>query len=64
MSEEELKIEAQINALKYKLLLTDYQAIKYGEGEMSFEEYYPVKEQRRLWRQEINSLEERLKTYK
>lgn len=64
MAEEVLRLEAQINELKYKLLCTDYQAIKYAEGELSFEDYYPIKEQRRAWRNEINSLEARLEFYK
>ena len=47
----------KIEELKYKLLQTDYQAIKYAEGELTEEEYAPIKEQRRQWRAEINELE-------
>ena len=47
----------RITKLKGYLLATDYKAIKYAEGELSAEEYEPVKEQRRQWRAEINSLE-------
>lgn len=47
----------RINELKMQLRKTDYQAIKYAEGEMSATEYAPIREQRRAWRTEINALE-------
>lgn len=47
--------------LKQKLLNTDYICLKYAEGELTEEEYAPIKEQRRQWRVEINRLEEELK---
>ena len=47
----------KISKLKAKLAATDYNAIKYVEGEMSAEEYAPIKAQRRVWRDEINALE-------
>ena len=50
--------EIRISELKGYLYKTDYQAIKYAEGEISAEEYAPIKEQRRQWRAEINRLEE------
>lgn len=50
----------QIRELKNYLASTDYQAIKYAEGELSAEEYAPVKEQRRAARAEINQLEAEL----
>lgn len=37
------------------------QAIKFAEGELSAEEYEPMKIQRQAWRDEINELEENLK---
>ena len=40
---------------------SDYRAIKYVEGEYTEEEYAPYKEQRHLYRVEINELEEELK---
>jgi hypothetical protein len=43
--------------LKGKLASTDYQAIKYAEGELSISQYAPIREQRRAWRAEINALE-------
>lgn len=51
----------EIKMLKQKLAQTDYQAIKYAEGELSEEEYAPTKAQRKQWRQEINELEEQIK---
>lgn len=54
----EKKVELiEIEDLKQKLLETDYQAIKYAEGQMSEEEYFPIKEQRQAWRHRINELE-------
>lgn len=50
--------EREIEELKGKLSATDYQAIKYAEGEFSTEEYAPIREQRREWRARINELEE------
>lgn len=46
-----------IAELKQKLASTDYQAIKYAEGQISKEDYEPIKVQRQVWRDEINSLE-------
>ena len=59
-TESELTIAAnkkRINELKALLKATDYQAIKYAEGEMPYEEYAPVRELRKGWRKEINDLE-------
>lgn len=47
----------RINELKALLQATDYQAIKYAEGEMPYEEYAPVRELRKEWRKEINDIE-------
>lgn len=49
--------KAQIDALKQNLINTDYQAIKYAEGQITTEEYAPIKAQRQAWREEINELE-------
>lgn len=49
-----------IEILKKKLQDTDYQAIKYFEGEMTEEEYLPIKEKRRQYRYEINELQKEL----
>ena len=48
---------AKIKALKNELANSDYKTLKFLEGEMSAEEYAPVKEQRKLWRKQINILE-------
>lgn len=55
-----LSIKKQISELKGNLYSTDYQAIKYAEGEMSEEEFETIKAKRRLWRSEINRLEAEL----
>lgn len=56
--EQQIKeLKRSIGELKRNLRLTDYQAIKFAEGEMGAEEYAPIKEQRRQWRAEINALE-------
>lgn len=60
---EEEKTKARINELKTLLAKTDYQAIKFAEGELSAEEYLPIKQKRRSYRAEINSLEEKLKNF-
>lgn len=56
-SEQEVS-ERKIAKLKAKLRETDYQAIKFSEGEMSLEDYAEMKENRAAWRQKINELEE------
>lgn len=48
----------EIQELKQKLSDTDYKAIKYAEGQMSEDEYQPIKEERQAWRNRINELEE------
>lgn len=47
----------RVSELKQFLSNTDYQAIKYAEGELSEEEYADMKAQRAAWRKEINELE-------
>lgn len=49
--------EERIKTLKELLVQSDYQAIKYAEGELTESEYLPIKQQRRLWRDEINRLQ-------
>lgn len=58
--EEGLTKRKSIAELKQKLAETDYQAIKFAEGEISDEEYEPMKLQRKAWREEINKLEKSL----
>lgn len=55
---EEIKEKSeQIMYLRGHLHNTDYKAIKYAEGELTEEEYAPIREQRRVWRTEIRTLE-------
>ena len=50
-----------INELKTMLLCTDYKAIKYAEGLISDEDYMPIKNDRQIYRSEINEYEELIK---
>ena len=56
----EIEAKNAILKLKQNLSSTDYQAIKYAEGELTEEKYAPIKAQRKAWREEINRLEEEL----
>ena len=47
----------KISELKRNLNRTDYQAIKFAEGEMLEIDYAPIKEQRKSWRKQINDYE-------
>ena len=49
--------QAEIDELKQALADSDYKAIKYAEGEISEEDYAPIKAQRQAWRNRINELE-------
>lgn len=49
--------QREILSLKLKLAETDYQAIKYAEGVLTYDEYAPMKTQRQYWRDRINDLE-------
>lgn len=63
-TDEELKrqkLTHDIKALKNNLTKTDYKLFKYAEGELTAEEYAPIKEQRKQWRYEINQLEKQIK---
>lgn len=51
------ELEEQINELKRKLAKTDYQAIKYAEGAISFADYADTLKARQEWRTKINVLE-------
>lgn len=48
---------AEILTLKHNLAETDYQAIKFAEGELTAEEFASMKAQRHAWRARINELE-------
>ena len=54
---EKKAAEKSIQELKDKLNATDYQAIKYAEGQLTEEEYAAMKAQRQTWRDQINALE-------
>lgn len=60
---EKYLVESDIAIKKQMLAQTDYKALKYAEGEISEEEYLDTRNQRSLWRNEINELEAELATY-
>ena len=64
MSAKINELEYKIRELKRKLKATDYQAIKFAEGELSSTEFAPIRNQRRAWRDEINVLEAQLAVLK
>lgn len=55
-----LEANKRIEELKTLLKDTDYQAIKYAEGELTATEFAPMKQQRKAWREEIRELEKGL----
>ena len=55
--QENLRRYNQIQELKQHLAETDFQAIKFAEGELTEEEFAPVRAQRHAWREEIRRLE-------
>lgn len=57
LNEEEIN-QQKILQLKEELRKTDYEALKFAEGQISEEEYAPIKQKRQAWRDEINILEE------
>ena len=58
------KTYLKIDKLKQYLRDTDYQAIKYAEGEITLAVYQNIKDKRRSARAEINALETQLKIMK
>ena len=50
----------RICALKEKLANSDYKALKFFEGELSDDEFYPIRIERRIWREEISRLQSQL----
>lgn len=50
----------RIQELKQLLLKTDYKILKYNEGVLSEKEFIEIKTQRQLWRDEINSIEQKI----
>ena len=53
-------VYAEIEQCKAQLASTDYQCLKYAEGELTEDEYAPVRELRKQLRKQINALEDRL----
>ena len=49
--------EYQIISLKQNLADTDYLSLKHNEGDLTDEEFEPIRLQRKAWRDEINRLE-------
>lgn len=58
---QQIERSQRIAELKQKLANTDYQALKFAEGQTSIVEYEPIKNQRQRWRDEINELETQIK---
>ena len=56
--------QIQIRKFKKQLRATDYQAIKYAEGQLSKEEFLEMKTKRQGWRDEINNLEKKIEELK
>lgn len=48
----------RMNEIKYLLSKSDYKAIKYAEGEISEEDYIPIREARQALRDEYNRIQE------
>lgn len=61
-TKEEIKASrlVELEECKVQLIATDYKAIKYAEGELSAEEYEPIRIERRNLRARINELEKAL----
>lgn len=52
--------KTKIQACKNRLKATDYKALKFAEGEISAEEYEPIRAERRAMREQINAFERRV----
>lgn len=61
MESKKIAIAEAINENMTILSQTDYKALKFAEGEISEEDYSPIREQRRECRASINRLEEEYK---
>ena len=57
---EKDNIIAEIEQCKAQLASTDYQCLKYVEGELTEDEYAPIRELRKQLRKQINELEDSL----
>lgn len=54
------EIKEQIAHLKMLLASSDYKLCKYLDGDMTEEDYAPIRQQRHAWRVRINELEAEL----
>ena len=54
---EQEKAQTRIGELKNNLFETDYQVLKWKEGELTDYEFEPMRLQRKAWREEIRELE-------
>ena len=50
----------ELMELYSKLTYSDYQVLKYVEGELTEEEFAPIKAQRKQWRERIRQIEKEL----
>ena len=56
------QINGEINALKQLLSNSDYKALKFAEGEMTYADYEPARLRRQELRDKINALQLELQT--
>lgn len=56
--------QERISELKSLLYATDYKAIKYAEGELSYSDYEETRLLRKSYRDEINKLEQEIRELK
>lgn len=54
------QISQRIMELKQCLACSDYQTLKFAEGQLNEQEFFEMREKRKQYRKEINLLEERL----
>lgn len=59
-----LNYRSKINECMRKLRATDYKALKFAEGEISADEYEPIRIMRRELRAAINEYEQRIEKIK
>ncbi|MCD8208532.1 MAG: hypothetical protein LUD72_11385 [Bacteroidales bacterium] len=55
--EKKREIQAEITACRQLLAQSDYQCLKFAEGQLTEEEYEPIKTKRQELRDKINELE-------
>lgn len=55
--DKKIALYERINDIKLKLKQTDYKRSKFIDGDLTEEEWAPIREQCKAWRAEINALE-------